>query len=591
MLTTSRQEAVAGTDPEEAGSRTRYRLTVVTVVLVVAAFGVLIYQRRWISDDGLIVVREVREILAGNGPNYNPFQRDEVDTSPLWTWLLAAFAVVFRFDVAVDAVVLGWLCSVIGLAVALAGSARFHRLRGTRGQLVPAGALVPLGVAAFWDFGTSGLENGLSMLWLGTVWWLAVAVTDGGSRRGFAAVAIVLGLGPLVRPDFTLATIVFGIALLMIARPGWRRGLACCAAACVLPVGYEIFRMGYYGLTVPMPALAKEASDVLWAQGLTYLDDFFATYQLWIPLALICVAGARALGRYGVDRRTAILICAPIVSGVLLGGYVARVGGDYMHGRMWLPVVFVLLLPVMLIPIGRKRVAESIGVAGLVIWALMAGLAARTPYHGMEFGPNGVTNERSYEVAAFSNAHPTTTASRTVGNGLKPELARLTAGDNRPLAISGGVTASGPLWVMPLSTALPDHSAFFYNNMGIADAAMPVDGTVIDVNGLATPLAGHLQLTQHGRPGHEKWLPVAWVIASYAAPSAIATMPENHGATRAQVLAARHALSCGALKQMVTSVDQPMSIGRFWHNLTGAITRTSMRVPADPFAAQRQFCD
>ncbi|ORB10743.1 hypothetical protein BST36_30700, partial [Mycolicibacterium moriokaense] len=42
-------------------------------------------------------------------------------------------------------------------------------------------------------------------------------------------------------------------------RDWWRRGLIVVAGG-LLPVGYEIFRMGYYGLLVPGTALAKDAT-------------------------------------------------------------------------------------------------------------------------------------------------------------------------------------------------------------------------------------------------------------------------------------------------------------------------------------------
>jgi arabinofuranosyltransferase len=54
-----------------------------------AAFAVLIWHRRWISDDGLIVLRTVRQLLAGAGPVYNVGERVEANTSTLWTYLLA----------------------------------------------------------------------------------------------------------------------------------------------------------------------------------------------------------------------------------------------------------------------------------------------------------------------------------------------------------------------------------------------------------------------------------------------------------------------------------------------------------------------
>ena len=50
------------------------------------SFAVLAWQRRWISDDGLIFVRTVRQVLDGNGPVFNVFERAESGTSTLWTY-------------------------------------------------------------------------------------------------------------------------------------------------------------------------------------------------------------------------------------------------------------------------------------------------------------------------------------------------------------------------------------------------------------------------------------------------------------------------------------------------------------------------
>jgi arabinofuranosyltransferase len=51
--------------------------------LTVAVFAVLVWNRRWMSDDGLIVLRTVRQILAGNGPVFNADERVESNTSTL----------------------------------------------------------------------------------------------------------------------------------------------------------------------------------------------------------------------------------------------------------------------------------------------------------------------------------------------------------------------------------------------------------------------------------------------------------------------------------------------------------------------------
>ncbi|OOK71302.1 arabinosyltransferase AftB domain protein [Mycobacterium kansasii] len=51
-------------------------------------FGWGAWQRRWIADDGLIVLRTVRNLLAGNGPVFNMGERVEANTSTVWTYLL-----------------------------------------------------------------------------------------------------------------------------------------------------------------------------------------------------------------------------------------------------------------------------------------------------------------------------------------------------------------------------------------------------------------------------------------------------------------------------------------------------------------------
>ena len=90
---------------------------------------------------------------------------------------------------------------------------------------------------------------------------------------GLAALAFVAGLSVLVRPELAL---VGGLALVMmlIAESSWpRRGLILTAGG-LLPVGYQIFRMGYYGLLVPQTAIAKDASGSKWDQGFVYLHHF-----------------------------------------------------------------------------------------------------------------------------------------------------------------------------------------------------------------------------------------------------------------------------------------------------------------------------
>lgn len=56
-----------------------------SVTAVAVLFGWGSWQRRWIADDGLIVLRTVRNLLAGNGPVFNQGERVEANTSTAWT--------------------------------------------------------------------------------------------------------------------------------------------------------------------------------------------------------------------------------------------------------------------------------------------------------------------------------------------------------------------------------------------------------------------------------------------------------------------------------------------------------------------------
>ena len=84
-----------------------------------------IWQRRWIADDGLIVLRTVRNLLAGNGPVFNAGERVESNTSTAWTYLVYLGSVVagpLRLEYV--ALALAMVLSAAGVALVMLGAAR-----------------------------------------------------------------------------------------------------------------------------------------------------------------------------------------------------------------------------------------------------------------------------------------------------------------------------------------------------------------------------------------------------------------------------------------------------------------------------------
>ncbi|MFD6463914.1 hypothetical protein ACFWFG_38670, partial [Streptomyces roseolus] len=229
--------------------------------LTAVLFAVGGWNRRWIADDGLIVLRTVRNLLAGNGPVFNAGERVEANTSTAWTYLVWFFS--WLTQARLEYVVLGIALTVSVLAVvfAMLGSARLWG-GAHSALLLPAGVLVYVALPPARDYASSGLESGLVICWIGLLWWLLMRWSQAQRVRlpALFGLVFVAGLAPLIRPEMTL---VGALALLMIflapmpesrLRPILVRGFII-AVAGLVPLGYQIWRMGYYGLPYPNTAV------------------------------------------------------------------------------------------------------------------------------------------------------------------------------------------------------------------------------------------------------------------------------------------------------------------------------------------------
>ncbi|MCY7343952.1 MAG: hypothetical protein LH603_19485 [Pseudonocardia sp.] len=551
---------------------------------MVLVFAALVWNRRWMSDDGLIVLRTVRQLLAGEGPVFNAGERVEANTSTLWTAVLAIAGLVPGLSLNWAAVILGLLFSVVGVGLGLDAARRLHPGR----RMVPFGALVVVALPPFWDFGTSGLETGLIVGWLGLSWWLLVRRLEArrSGRPGHAwPAALVFGLAPLVRPDLALFGLLAAVALVVIeSHRGWRRIAGLAGAAVALPLAYEVFRTGYYGLLVPSTALAKEASTARWQQGIHYLLDLVGTYLLWIPLLTLCVGAIVLLTRRGAARprvASTVVLATPVVAAALLASYVTRVGGDFMHGRMLLPALFCLVLPLMAVPLSRWT---ALPVLGMAAWAAVAIIGLRPAYDML--GPNWIANERLYYVLLVGRPNPVT-AEDFVDHPVAPEGVAALREESTPSLALPGPGPDGLRWWLfakpaddgARAGAADGRDTISWLNLGVTGELAPLDTRVLDGVGLANPLAAHATGLPDGRIGHDKDLPPEWFVADAAIPG------DTGFVDPAGVAQARAALSCPRTRELLDSVRAPLTPERFWRNLAGSWERTSYRYPREPGAA------
>jgi arabinofuranosyltransferase len=390
----------------------------------------------------------------------------------------------------------------------------------------------------------------------------------------------------LVRPDLVIFSVAFLVVLCVPDsvgdRVGGRRVAGLLLAAVALPLCYQIFRMGYFAALVPNTALAKEAGAAHWNQGRLYLKDFVGTYALWFPLSLLliwCAAAVRHAWRQRA-RQAAALLVAPVLAALVHALYVARVGGDFMHGRLLLPTLFAMLLVGASVPwrptLGWRW--TSVAAIGVVGWSLACALFFRTPYPGV-IGPRGIADERGFYTRGGHRNPITVEDYRGYVFERWGQHARDLMSRGRVLFIDGGPPEL-PLadWVRP-----PTRVVVALFNVGLAGYIAGPSVHVVDFLGLADPIASRLLLVSRRRPGHEKRLPGAWVAARFGEPGAArAAYPEAD--------VALDVLRCGDVATLLRAIEEPLTPRRFVTNLGLAWRLRALRIPPDPAAARAALC-
>lgn len=463
--------------PAAAGAATEERAFLRAVLLVL--FAVVAVRTSWISDDAYVSFRTVENLLSGDGATWNPFERVQAFTNPLWMFLVTCCsALTGEMFYTVHALSIATSAAAVWLLLARVA-------RGAAG-LVLAGVLL-VASRAFVDYSSSGLENPLTHL-------LLVAFVERWVREGDRAprrvlhLALLAGLAALNRHDTIL---LLAPALLVVCARRHRLGLPWVRAlvAGVSPmIVWTLFSLWYFGFPFPNTAYAKLNTglprDAVWGQGLLYFVESLGSD----PVTLTAIAGAAALAWTGRRARARGVALSLGIALTLV--YVARVGGDFMSGRFFAAPFVVGVAMLARHPAARR---------GMAAWGLVAAAAAlafAAPWapwrsdrsYGVEgdaaqlISPSGIADER----AVYYRSSGLLRASRFehqphhdwVDDGLE---ARATA-------------AAGDRWVVLSGTV--GYFGYF---------AGP-DVLIVDYHALSDPLLARLPSNQprDWRPGHFK---------------------------------------------------------------------------------------
>jgi arabinofuranosyltransferase len=349
--------------------------------------------------------------------------------------------------------------------------------------------------------------------------------------------------------------------------------------ALAVPVAYQVFRMGYYGVLVPNTAIAKEAGSSRWDLGWDYLRNFVDPYWLWLPLVVLAAAayGPLVWDLRRADRGRHTAIAAAFVAGAAVQTlYVVRLGGDYIESRLLLPAFFAVLVPVAAVPLRRHH----LGALLVIPWVVVSVLFLRSLIDDEGFanlnlvttndygwGPHGTARRRDFsgQPGVYYAAHHL--------DGVRP------SGDHDVIYASFGVGVSG--------YALRD----VY---------------VLDMLGLGDPVTAHFRLLERGLSGHEKTMPQPWFVARATEPGSdvdasdlgpfplpYPALAVDHDVTTSfdeRVADARRAVRCDELQDFMASYTAPLTPGRFLSNLLRSFSNTRLRYPWRESAAVAELC-
>jgi hypothetical protein len=455
----------------------------------ITAGAVLAARLWWTCDDAFITFRYADNLVRGLGLVFNAGERVEGYTNFLWTlwtalglrlgapaqtwagaWGIACFAATLALLAR-----RGWSIARSGASSGARSGASSGASSGTRASRLawPLPAAAALGAIHHeWAvFATSGLETSAFTLLAFAGYLLVCPVREGeegaapaGVRR-LALAGAMLALASLTRPDGVLFAAVCGAWLLAGRDLRGTLGLGAGFAALWLPV--TIWRVAYYGDLFPNTYYAKSAALAWWSQGAYYAWIYAARY--WpLVLALPCALFVR-------PRR-------PVALELALAGvyalYVMRVGGDFMFGRLLIPIT-----PFLLIALERGLAALLGGrpvIRAAVIAALGIALVVTPGAVDRRQRPRGIADEHyayTVELAGW--------AERADENGAA--LAALF--DGLPISVCFFGAQARLVYRSRVATAIECET-------GLTDAAI-----------------AHQVLAARGRIGHEKHAQLPYLLA------------------------------------------------------------------------------
>jgi hypothetical protein len=360
--------------------------------------GIGIDGKRYYSlfDDAMIMMRYAWNLVHGSGLVWNPGENIEGYTSLLMVLIMSPFNAAFA-DKRWAVLSIHLLGVITMVAISLASRFVFRQVS----ERIPyplrkwAEPLLLLGILFYYPlmfFSLMGMETGILTLLLLCAVGFCLRALDHYSPNNVYAVAFLLGLAFLTRPD----SLIFALPILAVLfieglrKRNTDRNLTHLAAAATLFVSIIgsqiIFRWAYYGTLVPNTYALKIEGFPLALRiknGLAYLKPFATEFA---PLWALSIAGTVI-----APSRKRVLIVSLFLAAVT---YTVYSGGDAWRIWRWIvptvPLIMCIALEdISLVAVALGHLLEKI--KSLQTWALNAG--QRNLIRGLHLLPRSLKRE------------------------------------------------------------------------------------------------------------------------------------------------------------------------------------------------------
>jgi hypothetical protein len=449
-------------------------------ILLIVAFGVYhAYSLRYVNDDAFISFRYAKNLVEGKGLVYNAGERVEAYTNFLWT-LLMALGMLISIDPVTFSIILGIACyAILLLLYGLAG----NKYRSPQLFWLYAFPLTAVGLSIHRDFNvyaTSGLETSMYTLLVSATFLTLLNGTSASSR--FSA-GFMICFAMMTRPDGVIFLMSSLIYLMLFRENGLKNSFAFLLPVLALFLPYWIWRWTYFGMFFPNSFYAKSIDLPYYSQGLSYLWVYIKTYYVFAALVPLGLMVGVTMGTFHLMKpvRGWLFTNSPkplLLSALFIlpyAAFVVRIGGDFMFARFFIPItpqIYFMLESLC------ERIGSKAWTAAWYAIIILATSLRWDQFTDLNYIPkSGITDEHQ----VYTEDH--LWKARADGERLK----RYFAGYHVRVIFLGTMSR-----------------LVYY-----ADIPYAIEGTT----GLTDPYIAHMNLSERGRPGHEKTAPWKYIIS------------------------------------------------------------------------------